>query len=281
MYFSTASLADATISNVKKSLPIALFSLLFLETLRGQDWRTADRSSAGLAPSPESEKRAVVQIYAARTVGWKGYFGVHSWIATKEKDADHYETFQVIGYRARRGMDVVVSQRSIPDGRWFGAEPELLRDLRGPGAESAIPKIREAAKSYPYQKEYRVWPGPNSNSFVSFVLRRTPEIGVELPAHAIGKDWINQGSLFGLSETRTGFQFSIFGLFGFTLGLGDGIEINLLGLSFGIDFWRPALKLPMVGRVGLQDAPVFAPPDDHPLHQEKTQPLVLEKEPKP
>lgn len=258
----------------------SLLLILFGEFAQAQDWRTADRSSAGIAPSPQDEKRAVVQVYAARTVGWKGNFGVHTWIATKEKDADFYETFQVIGYRARRGLDVVVVQESIPDGRWFGAMPELLRDLRGSGAENAIPKIREAAKSYPYQKDYRVWPGPNSNSFVSYIIRRTPEIGVELPANAVGKDWINEGSLFGVSETRTGFQFSVFGLLGFTLGLGDGVEVNILGMSLGIDFLRPALKLPMVGRIGFQDKPLFAPDDEQRLDQEKTLPLVIEKNPK-
>ena len=55
-----------------------------------QDWRTADRGSAGFAPSPELEKEAVVQVYAARAVSWRGYFGVHSWIAMKEKNADFY-----------------------------------------------------------------------------------------------------------------------------------------------------------------------------------------------
>lgn len=259
----------------------ALLLLLFLlpAPLRAQDWRTADRGSAGLAPLPKDEPRAVVQVYAARTVGWKGYFGVHSWIASKEQGASHYETYQVIGYRQRRGLDVVVVQESIPDGRWFGAEPELLRDLRGPGAARAIPKIRQAASRYPYQKEYRVWPGPNSNSFVSYILRRVPEIGVELPAHAVGKDWIDRGHLAGVSETRTGFQLSLFGLLGLTVGLGEGLEINLLGLTFGIDFLRPAFKLPMVGRVGFQDAPVFESEGDEepPLEQDRIHPMVIEK----
>jgi hypothetical protein len=31
----------------------------------------------------------------------------------------------------------------------------------------------------------------------------------------------------------------------------EGIEVNLLGLNFGIDFKSPALKLPGIGRLGL------------------------------
>lgn len=49
------------------------------------NWRTANRSSAGIAPSPLKEKEAVVQVYAARTYNWRGYFAVHPWIAVKKK----------------------------------------------------------------------------------------------------------------------------------------------------------------------------------------------------
>jgi hypothetical protein len=32
------------------------------------------------------------------------------------------------------------------------------------------------------------------------------------------------------------------------------VELNLLGLTFGLDLNRPALKLPGIGRVGFPDA---------------------------
>ncbi len=34
------------------------------------------------------------------------------------------------------------------------------------------------------------------------------------------------------------------------MGREEGVELNLLGLNFGIDFYRPALKLPFIGRIG-------------------------------
>jgi hypothetical protein len=55
----------------------------------------------------------------------------------------------------------------------------------------------------------------------------------------------------------TGVQVSVFGLLVVTLGLAEGIELNILGLSFGVDILRPAIKLPAVGRLGFKDAPVF------------------------
>lgn len=91
------------------------------------------------------------------------------------------------------------------------------------------------------------------------IIRRTPEIGIELPPHAIGKDWLNKGDLVGVTESRTGVQFSLFGVLGLAVGLGEGVEVNLLGLSMGVDFLRPAVRLPMLGRLGFRDKPVFTP----------------------
>jgi hypothetical protein len=233
-------------------LMLALSSLLSVP-LSAQDWRTADRSSMGLAPSPDEEPEALVQIYAARAFRWRGYFAVHTWVATKEKDASAYTTYHVTSFGLRRTGSTIVMQEDIPDRRWFGADTDLLYELKGPKAERAIPQIKAAVADYSYHDFYRAWPGPNSNTFVSHIIRSSPDLRFELPPHAIGKDWIGTGDLVGLSETGTGLQFSLFGLLGLTMGLGEGIEVNLLGLSLGVDFLRPALKLPLVGRLGMRD----------------------------
>ncbi len=163
----------------------------------------------------------------------------------------------MIGWRTQRGLPAVRVEKDIPDRHWFGAKPILVASYIGEKAEAMIPEIGEAVKNYPYQNQYRAWPGPNSNTFVSHIIRSTKGMGVELPSNAIGKDWIYKGQPVGLSETSTGVQFSLVGALGFTLGLAEGIEVNLLGLSFGLDFARPALKLPLVGRVGMDDKPLF------------------------
>jgi len=232
---------------------LPLYTVLSGEASLGRDFRTADRSSTGMAPRPDQTPEAVVQIYYARALNWRGIFGVHTWIATKPENAAEYTIHQVIGWRLFRGLPVVVSAPGTPDGRWFGNEPTLLTDLRGESAAVAIPKILAAVASYPYQNEYKLWPGPNSNTFMAYVGRNAPELHMDLPATAIGKDYPINGSLWDRTPSGTGYQLSMLGVLGVALGRQEGFELNLLGLNFGIDFLNPALKLPFIGRLGASE----------------------------
>lgn len=215
-----------------------------------RDWRTANRDSAGIAPAPETIEDAVVQVYAARTFGWRGVLAVHTWIATKEHGADHYLVHHVMGWRARWGQPVVVSSPDVPDRHWYGSRPELLFDRRGPVAQTMIPAIISGVESYPYPDHYVMWPGPNSNTFVAHVARSVPGMEIDLPVTAIGKDHLGE-HFVSASPSNTGFQFSAWGLLGLTVGRKEGLELNILGLVFGIDPLSIAIKLPGVGRIGL------------------------------
>lgn len=217
----------------------------------GQDWRTADRSPAGIAPDPAIVREAVVQVYAARAFNWRGMLAVHTWIATKTEGAPAYTLHQVMGWRKRHGLPVVVSIRDVPDRAWYGNPPEIIADVRGPAAAALIGKIENAVASYPYVHQYTIWPGPNSNTFTAHVAREVPALGLELPTTAIGKDYLNNGSLIARAPSGTGYQFSMFGILGITAAAREGLEFNLLGLAFGIDPEDLAIKLPGLGNVGI------------------------------
>ena len=217
------------------------------------DWSRIDRSPVGLAPDAATTPEAVVQVYAARVLSWRGAFGVHPWFAVKPAGARSYTVYEVIGWRAYRGLPVVAVSNRDPDGRWFGAQPALLGELRGAAAEAAIPKIAAAAASYPFAGEYRVWPGPNSNTFAAWVARAVPELRLDLPSTALGKDYLGRG-LFARAPSGTGWQISLFGVAGLLLALEEGLEINLLGLTIGIDPLDLAVKLPGLGRIGWFDS---------------------------
>jgi hypothetical protein len=231
-------------------LTFAIGYLASSEQLAARDWRTASREPAGLAPDPATTREAVLQVYAARAVGWRGYFGVHTWIAAKPTDADQFTVYEVIGYRLRRtGSAVVIHQRAA-DGYWFGNKPELLRDVRGEGIDAIIARLEAAIARYPYADRYRVWPGPNSNTFTAFVLRELAELRVDLPPTAIGKDYLGWSPI-DTTPSGTGMQLNAFGAVGVLAGVEEGLELNVLGLTLGIDPGNLAIKLPLIGRIGL------------------------------
>jgi hypothetical protein len=213
------------------------------------DWRTASHRSVGLAPDPATHPEAIVQVYASRAFGWRGAFAVHTWLAAKPAGADRYTRYEVIGWYASTGQSVVsVSNTRAADAEWYGAAPRLIDDVRGVDAEAVIAKLPQAVASYPHEHTYHVWPGPNSNTFVAHLGREIPELRLNLPSTAVGKDYLPVGEVFARTPSGTGYQLSLSGLFGASAGR-DGIELNVLGMVFGLDLRQPALKLPGIGRV--------------------------------
>ena len=218
-------------------------------TALSNDWGTASRESSGLAPDVATTKEPVIQVYAARTYGWRGAFGVHTWIATKPSNATSYTVYQVIGWRARYGGSALVVSNGIPDRYWFGNRPELISDLRGDGVDDVIKRVVDAIDQYPYANTYTMYPGPNSNTFTAWVGRLVPELKLDLPPTAIGKNYLGD-SLVARAPSGTGFQFSVLGMLGLLAGVEEGIEVNVVGLTFRIDPLDFALKLSGIGRIG-------------------------------
>jgi uncharacterized protein YceK len=166
---------------------LLLFSLifLFLTGCTTKDYRTASRESAGVAPSPSTSREAVLQIYGAPTWGWRGWFAIHTWIAAKPANAESYTVYEVIGWRQRRGLPVVRIEKDLPDRYWYGERPRLLKDFRGESAGKLIEAVDLAAKTYPWPDTYKAFPGPNSNTFIAWIAKQVPELGLDLPFSAI------------------------------------------------------------------------------------------------
>lgn len=228
--------------------PIAVSAGLYAVRNRGVDWWLADRSSAGLLPPAGQKPEAIVRVYSARTVSWKGIVATHSWIVVKDAAAARYQRFDYTAW----GMPISVD-RFPPDGKWFGSAPQTVFAADGPEAEAMIPRIRQAIKEYRFAKtgDYRLWPGPNSNTFVAAVMQAVPDMRASLPATAIGKDFPYDGRWFGPTPSGTGVRLNIGGYFGVTLGWVEGLEVNLFGAVAGIDIRRPGLNLPGLGRIGI------------------------------
>jgi hypothetical protein len=220
--------------------PLAVSAMLHWLGDGPADWRTADRSSAGLLPPAEANPEAVVRIFAARTVRWRGIFAVHSWIVVKERGAAGYDRWDYTAWG-----EPVRLNGFVADGRWFGRVPDVVFAADGAAAERLIPQIRAAIAGYGPTAvgDYRAWPGPNSNTFVAAVLDAVPELGATLPPTAIGKDFPYDGRWLSLTSAGDGARLRLAGYAGVNIGWLDGLEIVVLGAVVGIDLRRPALKL--------------------------------------
>jgi hypothetical protein len=228
--------------------PLAAHAAWWLSHNDAVAWHEADWSSVGLLPPARANPDAEVYVFAARTGRWKGIFAHHSWIVIKERGAPRYTRYDMVGW----GNPIKVNNWA-PDARWYGDAPTAVGIARGAEAERLIPKIQAAVASFPFRRygDYSVWPGPNSNSFISHILAAIPEARITLLPTAIGKDWRADGQIVGLSPSRTGVQIAFGGVIGLTVAWIEGVEINLLGLVLGVDVRRPAIKLPGFGRIGM------------------------------
>ncbi len=233
-------------------VPVALSAIYYLVRKRRGDWQTADRSSAGLLPAAPDQPDAIIRVYAARTVRWRGIFAVHSWIVVKERGARRYTRYDYTAWGEPIRVDGFA-----PDGRWFGTVPETVVSVDGEQAERLIPKIRAVIESYKFRAygDYSPWPGPNSNTFVQAALDAEPELKAVLPPTAIGKDFPYRGEWMGRTASGTGVFASLGGDLGLTIGWVEGIELNFFGGVLGLDLRRPALKFPGIGRLGLRPGP--------------------------
>jgi hypothetical protein len=139
-------------------------------------------------------------------------------------------------------------------------DDETYRVIRGADALAAIRRVERTHVNIPRPQSeitsfygYVLWPGPNSNTYVA-QLCRYARISVDLPPSAIGKDWADGiPYVFGFHSSTTGLGFQLdAGIVGLQVGLIEGIELHLFGSTIGVAFWPPALKLPVLGRVGFQ-----------------------------
>jgi hypothetical protein len=237
-------------------LPLALHATLYVSKDRPGSFRDADWSSVGMLPPATADRDARLLVFTGRTGRWKGVFAIHSWVVFKPERATSWSRYDVVGWG-----QPMRSNGWAPDGRWFGNAPRVLVDVRGAEAAALIPKVKLAIAGYGYRNsgDYRIWPGPNSNTFTAAVLRAVPELATTLPSNAVGKDF-RPFPYVGLTDSGTGIEASLWGLLGVKLGWVEGIEVNLLGLVAGFDLRHPALKLPGFGRIGMDDGTAVAAP---------------------
>lgn len=199
----------------------------------------ATRPSA-LQPTPQP----VVVVKTAHLPSgeaWLSMWADHAWIDISVDGA-----WKRVEIRSRtsgvRVQDLSVDA-AFADERW-GRDVHVVTTYRGAEAERIGLAILAEAMRYPRSDDYRAYPGPNSNTFVVWLSHRIPGFALELYPTALGKDypgWFHAG----ISTTRTGVQVDT-AVVGAQVGLKEGVELHLLGLTLGVGLWPPQLKLPLL-----------------------------------
>lgn len=178
------------VAKIAGILPVVLVVTAILAGCSGdRDWRTASRESAGIAPDPAKIHEAVLEVYGARAWGWRGWFAIHTWIAAKHTGETAYTVYDVVGWRLHHNQPVLRIDQDIPDRYWYGEKPVLIKEYRGRGVDGLIDAVDAAARAYPWKTTYRVFPGPNSNTFTGWIARRVPQLELQLPLRAIGSGY--------------------------------------------------------------------------------------------
>ena len=168
----------------------------------------------------------------------------HPWIVVRRKGATDWQVYEVGGGGTESDPFHDHSEYKDPilHGMWRGEEADRAADC--------IEKVAHGEKR-DIEEHYIFYPGPNSNTFGDRVMRACG-LHASLPSTSVGKDW--RGWIgAGVTSEGTGLQLET-PLIGLKIGLKEGIEIHVVGLSFGIDLWPPAIILPLgPGRLGFAD----------------------------
>jgi hypothetical protein len=168
----------------------------------------------------------------------------HPWFAVRRTGEREWHVYEVGG----GGTEEDPFHHHRPYGN-----PILHKVWRGAAGERAARCIEGVAGDVRdrIERDYIFYPGPNSNTFGDVMLRKC-KLAASLPATSVGKDW--RGLIgAGVTSERTGLQLET-PVIGVKLGLKEGVELHLLGLSIGVDVWPPAIIVPLgPGRLGFAD----------------------------
>jgi hypothetical protein len=182
-----------------------------------------------------------VQLPERSWLPWYTRFADHAWVDLRA--AGRWHRLEWNAHLDDIHVHKLDRDAAAADVRW-GMQVQVLASYSGDDARRMAPVILKLAPTFPHRSEYRAWPGPNSNTFVDWLAREVSGLRVELPPTAVGKDYATWARV-GLSPTRTGVELETMFL-GAQVGLHEGVEVHFLGLTAGVGFWPPQLKLPFL-----------------------------------
>lgn len=127
----------------------------------------------------------VVQLRCAKIPQAKA-IADHCWFAEFDPGGRRWHRWEVMHFSAGRWGHVQRDLMTADSG--VGAGPSwVLHEFRGPRAERLRDVLHDPQR-YPFRDRYRYWPGPNSNTYVAWVLREA-DVEASLSGTAYGRGY--------------------------------------------------------------------------------------------
>lgn len=240
-------------------------------------------ATACVGPSPARLTDAHDYMVVVSTVrlpdymDWYTRFAEHAWIDVKQGSEEDWTRIEIGGPSSGVQVFAIEAEEARGTHRWQN-RVSVLETLVGPAARSAIPRLLALADAEPdfghnrtvhdveggwtmqimvaEGRPYDAHPGPNSNTFIATLVEGTPELHAELHHNSVGKDY-PKGFRAGLTSSGYGVEADT-GWLGAGIGLRQGVELHVAQLTLGISLWPPALKLPILPRIGVHQGWVGA-----------------------
>jgi hypothetical protein len=114
-----------------------------------------------------------------------GWLAAHYWFVVRdEQRCERWEVWQTKN-AGGRSIGHLHCNLKPPEAHVGGGPTRLIAEWRG---DQALALQRALSTDYPYCDTYRYWPGPNSNTYVAWVLRQA---GIDYPLGrlAVGKNF--------------------------------------------------------------------------------------------
>ncbi len=182
----------------------------------------------------------IVQLRAAKLPSILGYIAVHYWfVIIRDNQQQRWEIWQNAGRCPESWGHLHKNLMPYYSGVGNGVS-WLEKEWQGETASLLTQIIENSPETYQYNYLYRYYPGPNSNTYVQWVLNQA-NTNYLLSALGIGKDYTKT---IGIQRYNQIIHFSLFFLGGFKFLQGTEFELHILGLTIGMKFKPLLWKLP-------------------------------------
>jgi len=170
-------------------------------------------------------------------------FATHSWVQYRPDVNSPWRRIEIVNKTSGLLHHVIDDETAHAKKRW-DERVRILSQSDGNKNPHFVRDIMSFAKNYE-ASIYRVWPGPNSNTFAEHLMREVDGVSAVLDHNAVGKE---HGFYAGRTAGGTGVEMQS-PVAGLALGLREGVEVSLFGLTGGVSFYPPAVKIPFLPRI--------------------------------